>query len=603
MADTFNGSFEAKTDDGLWGSSWGVSSESNDLISSVTEGVPAAGQEVVDTFNGLGKDIDTTVSLAENIFTDGSQYTEVWDALSSAATKYKEDMIERIKSLWTTPATITIGSIMEEVAPYALNTSDAVKLLVKKLLNFSTYLTGITSFSDDSGSWWQSLENMGVEIGSDILGDSAVTSSLSKLSVIQSYASGVQTVVNVIDGVQSVLKKVEPLIPYIEILCEFATGCEFFLGPATKFQSITKGAQDTVANASKLAERLTAQALYYLKKYLYSIKLTVPSLVVGSLQSLSVKEALVGYEGLDGQLNISNVLFGDVFYLNTANSLTVARAIDASLNSLRNTVTAPPLRSVFKTSDFLATFVINYMDSVIADARRGLKKDLPPYILCRMPLGSDNTEDNQYVEYKEGAPYAAKEISYYDKSKADLPEVSRKITMQYQYTSANSLNSVNADAWLNTCPVPTRQAPYLWVRYKYFLSDGVSTNNSDPYMICSYKTDARRITAINVFTQALAFTDNYASSGERQNALAEVLNKQEGMSLWQNATAGQANLGNGTGHKNNVSLWAYVETTYVNSGMSSNEALQKFLENQLRPDQLLPDTIRTISYSIYEGIV
>ena len=64
MADTFNGSFEAKTDDGLWGSSWGVSSESNDLISSVTEGVPAAGQEVVDTFNGLGKDIDTTVSLA-----------------------------------------------------------------------------------------------------------------------------------------------------------------------------------------------------------------------------------------------------------------------------------------------------------------------------------------------------------------------------------------------------------------------------------------------------------------------------------------------------------------------------------------------------------
>ena len=133
MADTFNGSFEAKTDDGLWGSSWGVSSESNDLISSVTEGVPAAGQEVVDTFNGLGKDIDTTVSLAENIFTDGSQYTEVWDALSSAATKYKEDMIERIKSLWTTPATITIGSIMEEVAPYALNTSDAVKLLVKKL--------------------------------------------------------------------------------------------------------------------------------------------------------------------------------------------------------------------------------------------------------------------------------------------------------------------------------------------------------------------------------------------------------------------------------------------------------------------------------------
>ena len=603
MADTFNGSFEAKTDDGLWGSSWGVSSESNDLISSVTEGVPAAGQEVVDTFNGLGKDIDTTVSLAENIFTDGSQYTEVWDALSSAATKYKEDMIERIKSLWTTPATITIGSIMEEVAPYALNTSDAVKLLVKKLLNFSTYLTGIDSFSDDSGSWWQSLENMGVEIGSDILGDSAVTSSLSKLSVIQSYASGVQTVVNAIDGVQSILKKIEPLIPYIEILCEFSLGCEFRIGPVTKFQSITKGAQDTVANASKLAERLIAQSIYDLKKYLYSIKLTVPSLVVGSLQSLSVKEALVGYEGLDGQLDISNVLFGDVFYLNTANSLTVARAIDASLNSLRNTVTAPPLRSVFKTSDFLATFVINYMDSVIADARRGLKKDLPPYILCRMPLGSDNTEDNQYVEYKEGAPYAAKEISYYDKDKADLPEASIGIIMQYQYTSVNSTNSISDSSWLNTCPVPTRQAPYLWIRYKYFLSDGVKTNYSDPYMICSYKTDARRITAINVFTQALAFIDSYASSGERQNAMAEILNKQEGTSLWQNATAGQANLGNGTGHKNNVSLWAYVETTYVNSGKSSSEALQKFLENQLRPDQLLPDTIRTISYSIYEGIV
>ena len=312
---------------------------------------------------------------------------------------------------------------------------------------------------------------------------------------------------------------------------------------------------------------------------------------------------MVGYEGLDGQLNISNVLFGDVFYLNTANSLTVARAIDASLNSLRNTVTAPPLRSAFKTSDFLATFVINYMDSVIADARRGLKKDLPPYILCRMPLGSDNTEDNQYVEYKEGAPYAAKEISYYDKDKADLPEASIGITMQYQYTSVNSTNSISDRSWLDTCPVPTRQAPYLWIRYKYFLSDGVRTNYSDPYMICSYKTDARRITAINVFTQALAFTDNYASSGERQNAMAEVLNKQEGTSLWQNATAGQANLGNGTGHKNNVSLWAYVETTYVNSGMSSNEALQKFLENQLRPDQLLPDTIRTISYSIYEGIV
>ena len=118
-------------------------------------------------------------------------------------------------------------------------------------------------------------------------------------------------------------------------------------------------------------------------------------------------------------------------------------------------------------------------------------------------------------------------------------------------------------------------------------------------MITSYKTDTRKIKEITVYLVAYSFTEQYGSPAERKNAIAEKLKDIK----WNNATKGEASLGNGSGHENQVSVWAYTETTYISQGQSPEEALQAFLEGQLRPDQLLPDTIRTISYAIYEGIV
>ena len=596
MADNaFNGSFSAEGK--AAGTTWGISSDSNDLISSVTEGVPSIGEEAEDLYNGMDEGINSTVSHLTDTFTDGSQYVEVYDALESAATRYKDELVERIKNLWSTPTTITIGSIMEEAAPYALNTKDALKLLVRKVGTLTTYLTGITSASDDSGAWWETLLNSGVEVGSDILRDSSVQSSLSQLSIVQSFASGINTVVGVIDSIQSILKKVEPLIPYIEILGEFALGCEFRIGPVTKFQNITKGAQDTVSNVSKLQERITAQALYDLKRYLYSIKLTVPSLLVGSLQALSVQEALLGYEGLGNQNTVVQAMFGNDFYRNTANSLTVSRSINASLQALRSKVTDPQTYS-FNNEDFRSSFVFNYMTAVVAEARRNLKKDEPPSTFYRMYLNRDTSETNQNVEYKEGAPYAAQEISYF-KQGANLPEISRRIDMEYQISDSKTSLSASLTGWSTTCPIPTRQKPYLWIRYKYVLDDGISTAYSKEFMITSYKTDTRKIKEITVYLVAYSFTEQYGSPAERKNAIAEKLKDIK----WNNATKGEASLGNGSGHENQVSVWAYTETTYISQGQSPEEALQAFLEAQLRPDQLLPDTIRTISYAIYEGIV
>ena len=592
---TFDGSFSTETS--AAGTTWGVSSDSNDLITSVTEGVVSAKEETVDMFSGLKEGADTTVSYAVEAFTDSSQYSNVYDALESAATKYKKDLVDRIETLWSTPTTVTIGGIMEEVAPYALNTKEALKLLVRKVGNLTTYLTGITSASDDSGSWWKTLLNSGGEIGSDILSDSSVQSAMSQLSIVQSFASSVSTVVGVIDSIQSILKKVEPLIPYIEILGEFALGCEFRIGPVTKFQNITKGAQDTVSNVSKLQERITAQALYDLKRYLYSIKLTVPSLLVGSLQSLSVQEALVGYEGLGNQNTIVQAMFSDSFYTGTANSLTVAKSIEMSLNSLRAKVSSP-ISSIFNTSDFNSTFVANYMALIVEEARRGLKLDKPPQSLNRMTFTNDFTETNVNVEYKEGAPYAAQEISYFDKN-ANLPEISYRIDMEYQISDNKTKLMSPGLGWSQECPIPTRQKPYLWIRYKYMLADGISTDYSEPCMIASYKTDTRKVLDISVYFFPYLFTKSYSSVTERKEEIKEKLKDAN----WRNATLGEASLGNGTGHSNQVSVWAYVETTYINQGRPSEEALQNFLEGQLRPDQLLPDTIRTISYAIYEGIV
>lgn len=241
--------------------------------------------------------------VEENVFDDEEGWSRVGDAAASAALTYLNEKLSKIKSSWTTTKSVTIGDIVGEIAPYAINWRDAGTLLMGRMSNLLTYIT--TLGNEGSGDWGDVSDYWREEVNSAIsamLDDPSMASAVSNLKIVNAMATTLSSVSSMIDNVSSLLKSIEPYLPMVEIIADLALS--FFSGGC----SATKATQKLSEYIATLIQELSVKVFEILRRTVFSIKISMPSILVGALGTLKLNESQALTEGnAETQKNISNI--------------------------------------------------------------------------------------------------------------------------------------------------------------------------------------------------------------------------------------------------------------------------------------------------------
>lgn len=349
-----------------WKTGWGVEVNKTGIGQSLgfdTSGIVENGSNTISSIISTGNSLAGT-------FTDGSQYVELADAAGSAALNYLNQKIQRIKDAWTTTTPITVKTLLGEIAPYCMDWPTAVNKLSERISSVVGYMLGVNADS------WQTLgDNLLIDVSQSLLTDPAVTSAVSNLDIVQGFASGLSVITNTYSTIKSIFNMLEPLFPYLEIATNLAA--MFMTGGTSGMEASSKTTQVVQAECQKLISLLLGSA----RKALYNIKFNVPSILVGALETLSVRDAMMGY-GTDSNVNAwLSAIFDESFYQQTLNSFTWSKTINETLNQTlgwaENTQTI--YEQILGDSSewgsdmkdrFLSNLTANFMKNALTEARR-----------------------------------------------------------------------------------------------------------------------------------------------------------------------------------------------------------------------------------------
>lgn len=320
------------------------------------------------------------LGLSSDVWKYGSLDTigdteKLLNATGNVASKYLQAKIDRIKDAWNTKVEISLNALLGEVTPFVKNPKEAVSLLVDKIDDLVEYLLGV------DGSGGNDLKSLIDDIGTDALefmmADSSMQQVMSNLSVVKTFGQVLNTYNKIESMVTSILSVVEPLIPVLQIATNLASS--YFSGGT----STAEAAQEMTELITKYSQQLIALAAGALRKYVFSIKIKLPSLVVGALNSLSVREAILTgdyeYEWLKS-------IFDEDFYnqtlyslqwqdsINTAINTTLGSYAEIAKNNLSLNFTNSKGESItrgeFMKSKFMSTLTSSFMSAARASARK-----------------------------------------------------------------------------------------------------------------------------------------------------------------------------------------------------------------------------------------
>lgn len=327
--------------------------------------------------NALGLDADlwmsgiTGAGIAVDLGTE-----ENWNTAASVASKYLQSKIDRIKDAWSTKVSISIGALVGEATPFIKSPSEAVGLLVDKIDDLILYMVGV------DGSGGNSLKSLVDDIGTDALeymmNDPSMQQVVSGLTVVKMFGQAMEAYNRVEKYVVKILEVIEPLIPVLQIVTNLASA--YFSGGT----SAVEAAQETSELVAKYSQQLIALAMGALRRYVFTIKIKVPSLVVGALNSLSVREAMRAGDWENDWLKsiFDEDFFNQTMYslqwqdsINTAIQTTLGSYADKAKNALEgfnftDSHGRPITRGEFMKTKFMNTLTTSFMTSARASARK-----------------------------------------------------------------------------------------------------------------------------------------------------------------------------------------------------------------------------------------
>lgn len=299
-----------------WDTTFGV--EVSDNYTSIENSAVIG--DVVETGTDLGNSLYSLGQSASGIF-EGEQYIDAADAVASASIDFLNQRLERLKSAWTTTTQVSIKGLMNEVAPYCFNPTEAVSLLSTRITSVVGYLLGV-----DGDDWGEIFSNLGTDFAESLISDPTVMDSITNLKAVQAVAQTMNVITQSIDVVKALLKILEPAFPYLEIASNL--GSIFMSGGTTAPEATSR----TTQVAQALVQQLVAVAIKQLKEVVFNIKLQVPELLVGVLEQMSVREAVSSYTGDSNVLNFLSNVFDDQFYQETQMNLTWMDTINETMN-------------------------------------------------------------------------------------------------------------------------------------------------------------------------------------------------------------------------------------------------------------------------------
>ena len=299
-----------------WDTTFGV--EVSDNYTSIENSAVIG--NVVEAGTDLGNSLYSLGQAASGIF-EGEQYIDAADAVASASIDFLNQRLERLKSAWTTTTQVSIKGLMNEVAPYCFNPTEAVGLLSTRITSVVGYLLGV-----DGDDWGEIFSNLGTDFAESLISDPTVMDSITNLKAVQAVAQTMNVITQSIDVVRAIFKILEPAFPYLEIASNL--GSIFMSGGTTAPEATSR----TTQVAQALVQQLVAVAIKQLKEVVFNIKLQVPELLVGVLEQMSVREAVSSYTGDSNVLNFLSNVFDDQFYQETQMNLTWMDTINETMN-------------------------------------------------------------------------------------------------------------------------------------------------------------------------------------------------------------------------------------------------------------------------------
>lgn len=205
---------------------------------------------------------------------DANQYLQAVDAAHAATLDYLNDKLESIIKYLTDTSEVTVGTILGEVAPYAMNPKEAWTALKNRLGEVMSKL-----------DFTEILGDISQDALSSILSNETLVSSIANINAIQGLVASATAINNVWNTAENILKSIEPILPPIEILAAMSG---IWVNPALA----SEASQKSLTYGQMLLDWAMSKATILLKKYVYSIKLTVPSFVLDAVDTLSVKSAV-----------------------------------------------------------------------------------------------------------------------------------------------------------------------------------------------------------------------------------------------------------------------------------------------------------------------
>ena len=234
-----------------------------------------------------------------------------------------------IKNMWDDTTEVTIGAMVQTIAPYT-NGAKFFDGFTDRLRDLISTLSGTSDVRekevyDSEGnltktkeeSWGSLLANFADEYATELLTSNKVTTAASELSMVQGFATTLKSYGQFISDVQQVLKNIEPVIPYAELVWAWASSL------MTGGSSVAVAANKTVTQSEKALMDILAYALHDIKKMVFDWKIKLPTLLVQSINIMTVKDAAAKFK--TGNAFLDQILSDD--YYDTVNNSLVWKDI------------------------------------------------------------------------------------------------------------------------------------------------------------------------------------------------------------------------------------------------------------------------------------
>ena len=263
-----------------WTNPWDADTPDVAIVESI-EGLGDATKNAIATGVAAGDVLVADVGALVTM--DAKELTAVTDIAASASLHFLKKKIEDLKTAWNTPVKVTVKTILDEISPYC--SGDLAKDQIPKFTEVLKNLIG-TLLGADGETWGDMFSDLGEQALDYVTSDEEFLDSVADLNSIKTFADTLNTIGSIINAVTTIMQILEPVRPVLETTYLFVAS--WFTGGA----SSVLGTSNMTETIEAVIQRLTSWALKTLRKFVYNIRFSIPSLLVNAFTNsgLSIKD-------------------------------------------------------------------------------------------------------------------------------------------------------------------------------------------------------------------------------------------------------------------------------------------------------------------------